>query len=67
MEIQSLLQSPLLALLGMSITLLAVTAILALKARRLRLAEDWDLLYALTMLGMLLVSPITWDHYYPGM
>jgi hypothetical protein len=63
MEIQPSLQSPLLALLGMSITLLAVTAILALRARQLRLAEDRDLLYALTMIGMLLVSPITWDHY----
>jgi hypothetical protein len=63
MEIQPLVQSPLLALLGMGITLLAVTAILTLRARRLRPAQDWDLLYALTMIGMLLVSPITWDYY----
>lgn len=63
MEIQPLVHAPALALVGVCITLLVVTAILALRARQLRPEQDWDLLYALTMIGMLLVSPITWDHY----
>lgn len=62
-EVQPLVHAPALALLGMSCTLLAVTAILAMAARRLRSVQDWDLLFSLTIMGMLLVSPITWDHY----
>lgn len=62
-EIVPLAQVPVLAFLGMAGTLLAVTAILAAAAACLRSARDWDLLFALTMVGMLLVSPITWDHY----
>src|SRR5579875_85943 len=62
-EIQPLVHAPALALLGTICTRLAVTAILALAARRLRSAGDWDSLFALTIIGMLMVSPITWDHY----
>jgi hypothetical protein len=62
-EIQPLTLAPALSLIGMTCTLIVVTAVLAAVARRLRSARDWDLLFALTMIGMLLVSPITWDHY----
>lgn len=62
-EIQSLAYAPVLTLLGAISTMLAVTANLAMKARQLRSAQGGDLLFALTVIGMLLVSPITWDHY----
>ena len=62
-EIQPLAHAPALALVGVAATMIAVTAILAAVTPRLRSRRDWDLLFALTMIGMLLVSPITWDHY----
>ncbi len=62
-EIQSLGQAPSVALMGMICTLFVVTGALAVIARQLRWAQDWDLLFALTVIGALLVSPITWDHY----
>lgn len=62
-EIQPLAHAPALALGGVAATMIAVTAILAAVTPRLRSRRDWDLLFALTVIGMLLVSPITWDHY----
>jgi hypothetical protein len=62
-EVQPLAQAPALALLGMTCTLLGVLAILVAAAPRFRATGDWDLAFALTTIGMLLVSPITWDHY----
>src|SRR5262249_33500508 len=62
-----------LAVLGMFGTLLAVSVILALLMARTRSSRshagrgnemaDSDLAFALAVIGMLLVSPITWDHY----
>ena len=62
-EVRPLVQSPALALLGMACTLLGVSAVLAGVVPRWLAAKDMDRAFALTMIGMLLVSPITWDHY----
>jgi hypothetical protein len=62
-EIQPLTHAPALALGGVAATMIVMTAILAGVTPRLRSRQDWDLLFALTVIGMLLVSPITWDHY----
>jgi hypothetical protein len=44
-------------------TLIAVLTVLTFVAPRLRRSADVDMIFGLTVLGMLLVSPITWDHY----
>jgi hypothetical protein len=88
-QIQPLVESPVLAVLGMIGTLVAVSAFLAWVVRHTNHASptrertkwglarqeavpvpilsgrshDTDLAFALTIIGMVLVSPITWDHY----
>ncbi len=62
-RIVPLVESPLMAMAGMLGTLLFVSAILAVVLPHLLTAKDTDLAFSLTMIGMLLVSPITWDHY----
>jgi hypothetical protein len=62
-QIVPLIESPTLTMVGMVGTLLAIAAVLALVLPRLWAAKDTDLAYGLTLIAMLLVSPITWDHY----
>jgi hypothetical protein len=62
-RIVPLVESPLLAMLGMIATMLIIAAILAMVLPRLLTAKDLDLAFSLCMIAMLLVSPITWDHY----
>jgi len=62
-EIQPLVWSAALAWTGMACRAIALTAILYRLLPRLRSPKDADLGFALCILAMLLVSPITWDHY----
>lgn len=62
-EIQPLLWSPVLAWLGAGCGAVALMAVLYRVVSRLRSPEDADLAFAVCVLAMLLVSPITWDHY----
>ncbi len=57
-----LAERPNLALAGVVLTGLSLTAVLSLMLPRLFARGDADLAYALTMLAMLLAGPITWDH-----
>jgi hypothetical protein len=41
-----------------------VAAVVGWIARKARSREELDLAFSLTLTGMLLVSPITWDHYF---
>jgi hypothetical protein len=62
-QVEPLWRSALLARLG-TVTCCAVVLIaLALVVRRAKTAIELDLAYGLSLTAMLLVSPITWDHY----
>lgn len=63
LEIRPLLWSPALAWTGMACSLAAVMAVLYRMVPRLCSRSDSDLAFALCLIAMLLVSPITWDHY----
>jgi hypothetical protein len=56
--------SPALALGGTVASCAAVAGVLAVFTWRARTREELDLAFGLTLNGMLLVSPITWDHYF---
>jgi alpha-1,2-mannosyltransferase len=56
--------SPALALGGTVASCAVLTAVLAVLTWRARTREEQDLAFGLTLNGMLLVSPITWDHYF---
>ena len=62
-EVQPLLWSPVLAWLGAGCGAAALGTVLYRVVPRLRSPEDADLAFALCIIAMLLVSPITWDHY----
>ncbi|MBI1917916.1 MAG: DUF2029 domain-containing protein [Planctomycetes bacterium] len=62
-EIRPWIESPPLAFAGMVLTGLAVGGALALLIPHLRPGRETDRGFGLTIIGMLLVSPITWDHY----
>jgi hypothetical protein len=57
-------QSPPLALAGTLLCRLAVVALLAWAVWRARTPAQRDLAFGLVLVGMLLVSPLTWDHYF---
>ncbi len=61
-DIQPLARSPWLALLGAAASAGVVLAVLAALVPRLRSPRDSDWGFALSLIAMLLVSPITWDH-----
>jgi hypothetical protein len=55
--------SPTTTMLGIIGTCLVFTGVLATVIPRLTARKDTDLAFSLTLIAMLLVSPITWDHY----
>jgi hypothetical protein len=57
-------QNPLLAQTGMLLSRLAVVALLVRVVPRARTPAEQDLAFGLVLVGMLLVSPLTWDHYF---
>jgi Glycosyltransferase family 87 len=57
------INSPLLARAGTLLTCIPVLAALIWAVRRARTLAESDLSFGLTLTAMLLVSPITWDHY----
>jgi Glycosyltransferase family 87 len=59
-----LAHSPLGAWVGMCSTTALVTLLVAWGCRGLRKRTDPDWAFALGLVGMLLVSPITWNHYF---
>jgi hypothetical protein len=62
-EIHPLMWSPLLAWIGMGASAAALLAVITRIVPSLRSPQDADLGFALCILAMLLISPITWDHY----
>src|SRR5262249_37239884 len=58
-----LLRSPPLAQLGIGLSRLILAAICAWVAWRSRSRLQADLAFGLSLVAMLLISPITWDHY----
>jgi hypothetical protein len=63
-QVTPLVESPMLAKAGVVIASLLVAAAVALVARRAEGRTERDHAFALTILGMLLVSPVTWNHYF---
>jgi hypothetical protein len=57
-------QAPAVAAVGTLISWALVVAVVALLTARARTRPAKDLAFCLTISGMLLVSPITWDHYF---
>jgi hypothetical protein len=63
-DVEPLLRSPLLAWVGTVLSWAAVVAALALVVPWARSRDAGDAAFGATVTGMLLVSPITWDHYF---
>jgi Glycosyltransferase family 87 len=63
-EIEPLVRSRPLAYLGVVLGGAAVVAVLAALVPRARSRSAADLAFAVTVVAMLLVSPITWEHYF---
>jgi hypothetical protein len=61
--IESLWHSPAAAKLATGLSVLLLLALLAWSIYRARTRPECDRAFALTLTAMLLVSPITWDHY----
>jgi hypothetical protein len=59
-----LLDSPLLAVIASAITTAVILGLLAYLFTRPRYQSDEDGSFALGLVTMLIVSPITWDHYF---
>ncbi len=56
--------APVIAQLGTMVSCMAVVAVAAYLSRRAMTRNEKDLSFSLTLNGMLLVSPITWEHYF---
>jgi hypothetical protein len=56
-------RSPAMARLGIMVSCLLVMTTLAWTVRRARTRSEQDLAFGLSLTAMLLISPITWDHY----
>jgi Glycosyltransferase family 87 len=63
MRITPILNSHLLALVMIGVSCVAVTAIVALVSWRARTQPAADMAFGLALTGMLLLTPIVWDHY----
>jgi alpha-1,2-mannosyltransferase len=61
-KVRPLAEAPLVRQIGIGVTGIAVLAALWFKTRRGRRNPSNDHVYALWLVGMLLLSPITWDH-----
>jgi hypothetical protein len=61
--IQPLVESPFLAVVGAAASVIIVLAVLVWVVSRSRSQTDFDEAFSLTLIGMLLVLPITWEHY----
>jgi hypothetical protein len=57
-------RSPLLARAGTVVSCLVIVLVLARAIGKARTASECDDAFGLTLTAMLLVSPITWDHYF---
>jgi len=55
---------PWLAKTGAVISMAAIAGVTAWRAHRAKTNEEYDLTWSLAICGMLLASPITWDHYF---
>jgi hypothetical protein len=62
-QFQILFHCPLLAQVATAVCDVVVLAVVARVIWRSRTSAETDLAFALTLVGMLLVSPICWDHY----
>ncbi len=62
-QVEPLWRSAVVARLGTVVCCTAVLITLALVVRRARTTIELDLAFGLSLTAMLLVSPITWDHY----
>lgn len=63
-ELIPLLASPALALAGTAVSVAVVLLLLVPRVVRARTARARDLAFGLTITAMLLVSPVTWEHYF---
>jgi hypothetical protein len=63
MRVEPLWRSPFLARAGALACCAAVVAVLVRRTLRVRSRADEDRAFALTVTAMLLVSPLTWEHY----
>ncbi|MCO6459047.1 MAG: DUF2029 domain-containing protein [Pirellulaceae bacterium] len=63
-ELAALLASPALALAGTAVSVAAVLLVLVPRVVRAATTRARDLAFGLTITAMLLVSPVTWEHYF---
>jgi len=56
--------APVLSTVGIIVSQCAILVVIALAGWRADSIRDRDLAYALTIVGMLLASPVTWGHYF---
>lgn len=61
--IQPLTESPTLAVAGAAASVVVVVVLLAWLITRARSRADCDLAFGLSVVGVLVVSPVTWEHY----
>jgi hypothetical protein len=63
-RVEPLWRSSRLAQIGAALSGVVVSILVAQRALRARTRRDKDLAFGLAVVGMLLVSPVTWDHYF---
>jgi hypothetical protein len=63
MHITPLVHSPLLALVMIGVSFVAVVAVVVRISRRARSQPAADMAFGLALIGMILLTPIVWDHY----
>jgi hypothetical protein len=62
-DASSLWYNPTLARIGIGLSWLVVLGLLTRATRWARTQRDHDVTFGLTLVAMLLLSPVTWDHY----
>jgi putative flippase GtrA len=65
MRVEPLWRSPLLARIGALVCCAVVVAVMAGVTWRVRSQADEDRAFGIAVMAMLLVSPLTWEHYLP--
>lgn len=63
-KVEPLLRSPRLAQAGKMLSVLCVISVLAWMTVKARAGRERDLAFSVALAAMLLLSPITWDHYF---